>query len=193
MEIIDQKEPENEKEKEEEEKKEENNDSKQENNKNEINNVNEVSEDEKNIINDKKEENENLFEDNSDEQDEPEYSKNDIEALYLRTKTNKTMKIEQFYEQKRHYFIMTEGGTPIYSRYGDEIKNCSLLATFSAIITKFTIFNNEQNSQEKLNYICNENSIIAFLKKGKIVYIALSNKTDSISFLYSQLELYVII
>ena len=126
---------------------------------------------------------------NSDDEDEPEYSKNDIEALYLRTKSNKAMKIEQFYEQKRHYFIMTEGGTPIYSRYGDEIKNCSLLATFSAIITKFTIFNNEKNSQEKLNYICNDNSIIAFLKKGKIVFIALSNKTDSISFLYSQLEL----
>ncbi len=134
-------------------------------------------------------ENEILEENNSDDQDEPEYSKNDIEALYLRTKTNKTMKIEEFYEQKKHFFIMTEGGTPIYSRYGDEIKNCSLLATFSAIMTKFTIFNNEQNSQEKLNYICNENSIIAFLKKGKIVFIALSNKTDSISFLYSQLEL----
>ncbi len=134
-------------------------------------------------------ENELLEENNSDDQDEPEYSKNDIEALYLRTKTNKTMKIEEFYEQKKHFFIMTEGGTPIYSRYGDEIKNCSLLATFSAIMTKFTIFNNEQNSQEKLNYICNENSIIAFLKKGKIVFIALSNKTDSISFLYSQLEL----
>ena len=125
----------------------------------------------------------------SEDEDEPEYSKNDIEALYLRTKTNKAMKIKQFYEQKRHYFIMTEGGTPIYSRYGDEIKNCSLLATFSAIITKFTIFNNEKNSQEKLNYICNDNSIIAFLKKGKIVFIALSNKSDSISFLYSQLEL----
>ena len=137
-------------------------------------------------------ENEQLFnneeKENSDE-DEPEYSKNDIERLYLRTKSNKSMKIEQFYEQKRHYFIMTEGGTPIYSRYGDEIKNCSLLATFSAIITKFTIFNNEKNSQEKLNYICNDNSIIAFLKKGKIVFIALSNKTDSLSFLYSQLEL----
>ena len=124
-----------------------------------------------------------------EDDDEPEYSKNDIEALYLRTKSNKAMKIEQFYEQKRHYFIMTEGGTPIYSRYGDEIQNCSLLATFSAIITKFTIFNNEKNSQEKLNYICNDNSIIAFLKKGKIVFIALSNKTDSLSFLYSQLEL----
>ena len=148
------------------------------------------NEDEENEEDKKMEDNIPVFEEeNSDDQDEPEYSKNDIEALYLRTKNNKTMKIEEFYEQKRHYFIMTEGGTPIYSRYGDEIKNCSLLATFSAIITKFTIFNNEQNSQEKLNYICNENSIIAFLKKGKIVFIALSNKTDSISYLYSQLEL----
>ena len=141
---------------------------------------------------DKSNDNEPLFnneEKENSEEDEPEYSKNDIEGLYLRTKSNKAMKIEQFYEQKRHYFIMTEGGTPIYSRYGDEIQNCSLLATFSAIITKFTIFNNEKNSQEKLNYICNDNSIIAFLKKGKIVFIALSNKTDSISFLYSQLEL----
>ena len=158
----------------------------EENNKNNINNINSKSKKEIKV----NDVNEGfLDEDNSDEQDEPEYSKNDIEALYLRTRTNKNMKIEQFYEQKRHYFIMTEGGTPIYSRYGDEIKNCSLLATFSAIITKFTIFNNEQNSQEKLNYICNENSIIAFLKKGKIVFIALSNKTESIAFLYSQLEL----
>ena len=127
---------------------------------------------------------------NKDDSDSDNEEIKDIEKLYLRTKTNKTMKINEFYEQKRHYFIMTEGGTPIYSRYGDEIKNCSLLATFSAIITKFTIFNGDQNSPEKLNYISNENSIIVFFKKGKIVFIALSNnKTDLISFLYSQLEL----
>ena len=80
---------------------------------------------------------------------------------------------------------MAEKSTPIYSLYGDEIQNYSLLATFSAIITKFTKFNNEKNSQEKLNYICNDNSIISFLKKGKNVFIALSNKTVSLSFLYS--------
>ena len=127
---------------------------------------------------------------NKDDSDSDNEEIKDIEKLYVRTKTNKTMKINEFYEQKRHYFIMTEGGTPIYSRYGDEIKNCSLLATFSAIITKFTIFNGDENSPEKLNYICNENSIIVFLKKGKIVFIALSNnKTDLISFLHSQLDL----
>ena len=181
----------------EEEKKEENKDIIITNIKNEEKDKEEVDSELKNIILNEKNldelnENEPIFnneEKENSEDEEPEYSKNDIEGLYLRTKSNKSMKIEQFYEQKRHYFIMTEGGTPIYSRYGDEIKNCSLLATFSAIITKFTIFNNEKNSQEKLNYICNDNSIIAFLKKGKIVFIALSNKTDSLSFLYSQLEL----
>ena len=64
-------------------------------------------EDNNNILNHKKDKNEIneqfLEEENSDEPDEPEYSKNDIEALYLRTKTNKTMKIEEFYEQKKHY------------------------------------------------------------------------------------------
>ena len=48
------------------------------------------------------------------------------------------MEIEKFYKQKRHHFIMAEKGTPIYSLYGDEIQNYSLLATFSAIIAKFT-------------------------------------------------------
>ena len=115
--------------------------------------------------------------------------KEDVEcSLFLRTKHNKEMNITDFYKQKRHYFIMTDGGTPIYSRYGDQMENCGILATFSAIITKFTIFNTDANFAEKLNYISNDKSTVVFLKKGKIVFIALSKKKDSISFLYSQLE-----
>lgn len=115
--------------------------------------------------------------------------KEDVEcSLFMRTKRNKEMNITDFYKQKRHYFIMTDGGTPIYSRYGDQMENCGILATFSAIITKFTIFNTDANFAEKLNYISNDKSTVVFLKKGKIVFIALSKKKDSISFLYSQLE-----
>ena len=115
--------------------------------------------------------------------------KEDVEcSLFMRTKHNKEMNITDFYKQKRHYFIMTDGGTPIYSRYGDQMENCGILATFSAIITKFTIFNTDANFAEKLNYISNDKSTVVFLKKGKIVFIALSKKKDSISFLYSQLE-----
>ena len=112
----------------------------------------------------------------------------EIENLCIKTKENKEMDTQTFFLQSRHYFIMSDGGTPIYSRYGDEMQNCSILATFSAIITKFTVFNQSENFVEKLNYIANENSIVVFLKKGKIIFIALSKKDDSISLLYSQLE-----
>ena len=117
-------------------------------------------------------------------------SENDIDSITTRTSYNKNMDLETFYKQTRQYFIMTEGGTPIYSRYGDEIKNCSLSATFSAIITKFVVFNGGLNNEkESLNYIKNEYSLIVFLKKGKLFFITVSNKNDSVSFLYRQLEL----
>lgn len=61
-------------------------------------------------------------------------------SITEKTDMNKKMQGEEFFKKSRHYFIMTEGGTPIYSRYGDEIDNCGILATFSAIITKFTHF-----------------------------------------------------
>ena len=117
-------------------------------------------------------------------------SENDIDSITNRTTQNKNMELEDFYRQNRQYFIMTEGGTPIYSRYGDEIKNCSISATYSAIITKFTAFNGGiNNDQESLNYIKNEYSLTVFLKKGKLFFVAMSNKNDSISLLHRQLEL----
>ena len=114
-------------------------------------------------------------------------SVNEVETIKTRTASNKKMDLKTFYKQNRQYFIMNSGGTPIYSRYGDEIINCSIFATFSAIITKFTVFNGGDN--ENLNYIKNEYSLIVFLKKDKIFLIAVSNKNDSVSFLYSQLEI----
>ena len=84
---------------------------------------------------------------------------------------------------------MTDGGAPIYSRYSDELEINGILATFSAIITKFIVFHNEKNFCEKLNYISNDKTLIVFLKKNKLYFIALSNnENESISFLYSQLE-----
>ena len=119
-----------------------------------------------------------------------EISENDIDSITTRTSFNKKMDLEAFYKQNRQYFIMTEGGTPIYSRYGDEIKNCSLSATFSAIVTKYVAFNGgTDNEQERLNYIKNECSLIVFMKKSKLFFVSVSNKNDSVSFLYRQLEL----
>ena len=111
------------------------------------------------------------------------------EDIIKKTNKNKEMELSDFFNQHRQYFIMTEGGTPIYSRYSDEMKICGILATFSAIITKFTIFNKYKDNIEKLNYICNNKSIIVFLKVGSLFLIAISQQNDSISFLYSQLQL----
>ena len=99
------------------------------------------------------------------------------------------LKYEEFFNKKRHYLIMTDGGKPVYSRYGDEVENNSIFATFSAMITKFTIFNSNNNYKEELNVISNKKNKIVFMKKGQLIFIAFSKKiNDTISLLHSQLE-----
>ena len=108
--------------------------------------------------------------------------------MIYKGKENLSLKLDSFYKKKRHFLIMTEGGNPIYSRYGDAIENNSIFATISAIIIKFTFFNNKQNFKEQLNVISNDKSKIVFLQKGKLIFIAISKKNDTISLLQSQLE-----
>lgn len=71
-------------------------------------------------------------------------------SISSKTKKNKNTELLNFFKKASHFFIMTEGGMPIYSRYGDEIENCGILATFSAIMTKLTIFNSTSSYQEKV-------------------------------------------
>jgi hypothetical protein len=99
------------------------------------------------------------------------------------------MKLDEFFTKKRHYLIMTDGGKPVYSRYGDEVENNSIFATISAMITKFTIFNNTENYKEEINIISNNKNKIVFMKKGQLIFIALTKYIDDcVSLLYSQLE-----
>lgn len=73
-----------------------------------------------------------------------------LDNLSTKTKLNKQIDLQKFFQKSRHVFIMSEGGQPIYTRYGDELQNCELLATFSAIMTKFTHFLNTPNTKEKI-------------------------------------------
>ena len=98
------------------------------------------------------------------------------QKLVEKTRRNEKMKFEEFFIKKRHYLIMSDGGKPVYSRYGDPIENNSIFATLSAMITKFTIFNSNDNDKEMLNVISNNKNKIAFLKKGQLIFIALSKK-----------------
>ena len=111
------------------------------------------------------------------------------QKLVNKTKKNANMKLDEFFTKKRHYLIMTDGGKPVYSRYGDEVENNSIFATISAMITKFTIFNNTDSYKEEINIISNNKNKIVFMKKGQLIFIAFSKKVnDSVSLLHSQLE-----
>ena len=110
------------------------------------------------------------------------------QKLIKKTRRNEKMKFEEFFIKKRHYLIMSDGGKPVYSRYGDPIENNSIFATLSAMITKFTIFNSNDSDKENLNVITNNKNKIVFLKKGQLIFIALSKKNDCASLLFSQLE-----
>lgn len=70
-------------------------------------------------------------------------------TLSIKAKENKQLDINSVFKKSRHYFIMTEGGMPIYSRFGDEVENNGILATFSAIMTKFTHFLNTEDNSNK--------------------------------------------
>jgi len=107
------------------------------------------------------------------------------QKLVEKTKRNAKIKLEEFFVKKRHFLIMSDGGKPVYSRYGDPIESNSIFATLSAMITKFTIFN---SNKENLNIISNKKNKIVFLKKGQLIFIALSKKNDCTSLLFSQLE-----
>ena len=109
------------------------------------------------------------------------------QKMVQKTRRNEKMKFEEFFIKHRHYLIMSDGGKPVYSRYGDPIENNSIFATLSAMITKFTIFNSNDNDKEMLNVITNNKNKIVFLKKGQLIFIALSKKNDCTS-LFSQLE-----
>lgn len=66
------------------------------------------------------------------------------------TLKNKNFTREEFFKQSKHFFIMCDGGKPIYSRYGDYLEHCGIFATYSAITTKLTIFNSDEIFKEKL-------------------------------------------
>lgn len=42
--------------------------------------------------------------------------------------------LPEFFLHKRHVFIMSSSGRPVYVRYGDEIKSSIFLATLNAIL-----------------------------------------------------------
>ncbi|CAO2196056.1 unnamed protein product [Urochloa humidicola] len=86
-------------------------------------------------------------------------------------------------KRKKHFFILSNSGKPIYSRYGDEHKLAGFSATLQAIISFV------ENSGDHIKFVRAGKHQIVFLVKGPIYLVCISCTEESYEGLRGQLEL----
>ena len=82
---------------------------------------------------------------------------------------------------KKHYFILSEAGKPIYSRYGDEDKLAALMAVMQATVSFV------QDMGDNIRSIKSSDSTIVFLNRKPLILVAVSHMTESVTQLIVQL------
>lgn len=86
-------------------------------------------------------------------------------------------------KHKKHFFILSHAGKPIYSRYGDEHKLAGFSATLQAIMSFV------ENSGDSIKYIRAGDHQVVFLVKGPIYLVSISATDEPLRALKGQLEL----
>lgn len=86
-------------------------------------------------------------------------------------------------KRKKHFFILSHSGKPIYSRYGDEHKLAGFSATLQAIISFV------ENGGDRVQLIRAGKHQVVFLVKGPIYLVCISCTEEPYESLRSQLEL----
>uniref|UniRef100_A0A804JXH6 Vacuolar fusion protein MON1 homolog n=1 Tax=Musa acuminata subsp. malaccensis TaxID=214687 RepID=A0A804JXH6_MUSAM len=85
--------------------------------------------------------------------------------------------------RKKHFFILSHSGKPIYSRYGDEHKLAGFSATLQAIISFV------ENGGDCIKFVRAGNHQVIFLVKGPIYLVCISCTEEPYEALKRQLEL----
>ncbi|XP_075634491.1 vacuolar fusion protein MON1 homolog [Castanea sativa] len=86
-------------------------------------------------------------------------------------------------KRKKHFFILSNSGKPIYSRYGDEHKLAGFSATLQAIISFV------ENGGDRVKLVRAGNHQVVFLVKGPIYLVCISCTEEPYESLRGQLEL----
>ncbi|XP_068667863.1 vacuolar fusion protein MON1 homolog [Aristolochia californica] len=86
-------------------------------------------------------------------------------------------------KRKKHFFVLSHSGKPIYSRYGDEHRLAGFSATLQAIISFV------QNGGDRVNLVRAGNHQVVFLVKGPIYLVCISCTEEPYEALRGQLEL----
>ncbi|XP_048234031.1 vacuolar fusion protein MON1 homolog [Ricinus communis] len=86
-------------------------------------------------------------------------------------------------KRKKHFFILSNSGKPIYSRYGDEHKLAGFSATLQAIISFV------ENGGDRVRLVRAGKHQVVFLVKGPIYLVCISCTEEPYESLRGQLEL----
>ncbi|KAG5515487.1 hypothetical protein RHGRI_036515 [Rhododendron griersonianum] len=86
-------------------------------------------------------------------------------------------------KRKKHFFILSHSGKPIYSRYGDEHKLAGFSATLQAIISFV------ENGGDRVKLVRAGKHQVVFLVKGPIYLVCISCTEEPYESLRAQLEL----
>lgn len=86
-------------------------------------------------------------------------------------------------KHKKHFFILSNAGKPIYSRYGDEHKLAGFSATLQAIMSFV------ENSGDTIRFVKAGDHQIVFLVKGPLYLVAISATEEPDQVIRWQLEL----
>ncbi|XP_021279197.1 vacuolar fusion protein MON1 homolog [Herrania umbratica] len=86
-------------------------------------------------------------------------------------------------KRKKHFFILSNSGKPIYSRYGDEHKLAGFSATLQAIISFV------ENGGDRVKLVKAGKHQVVFLVKGPIYLVCISCTEEPFESLKGQLEL----
>ncbi|GAW82048.1 vacuolar fusion protein MON1 [Plasmodium gonderi] len=115
----------------------------------------------------------NYFENNEPQED----NTNNSNFLLKKKKIHEDQTSSLWYKHKRHFFIFTYSGKPVFTRYGNEENLTSFYGALLAIISKIESFSFSGSSTDvKTNKKCNEtytkNSLKCIMSKNtKVVYL----------------------
>ncbi|KAJ4971977.1 hypothetical protein NE237_005076 [Protea cynaroides] len=86
-------------------------------------------------------------------------------------------------KRKKHFFVLSHSGKPIYSRYGDEYKLAGFSATLQAIISFV------ENGGDHVKFVRAGKHQVVFLVKGPIYLVCISCTEEPYEALRGQLDL----
>lgn len=84
---------------------------------------------------------------------------------------------------KKHFFVLSHAGKPIYSRYGDEHKLAGFSATLQAIMSFV------ENGGDCIKYVRAGDHQVVFLVKGPVYLVSISSTDEPLQALRRQLDL----